>query len=146
MIQGLEVSPLKVVADNRGKVMEMADVKMPQFERFGEIYFSFVNPGVIKGWKKHLSAVQLFAVPVGTIKFVIYDDRPDSTTCGTVEAIEIGEANYNLIKMPPGVWYSWQATSIFPAMIASLTSEPHDPAEAVSVEVNNNNIIPYQWK
>mgnify|MGYP001568500125 CR=1 FL=1 len=146
MIQGLEISPLKVIADNRGKVMKMIDVKVPLFEKFGEIYFSFVYPGVIKGWKKHLRAVQLFAVPIGMIKFVVYDDRSDSPTGGKTEEIEIGEENYHLIKMPAGVWYSWQAISVFPAMIASLTSEPHDPAEAVSAEINNNNIIPYQWK
>lgn len=145
MIQGLEISSLKVMADNRGKVMKMVDVKVPLFEKFGEIYFSFVNAGVIKGWKKHLRAVQLFAVPVGMIKFVVYDDRPESPTRGQFEEIEVGESNYRLIKMPSGVWYSWQATSAFPAMIASLTSEPHDPAEAVAAEVNNNNLIPYQW-
>lgn len=146
MIQGLEISPLKVFADNRGKVMKMIDVKAPLFEKFGEIYFSFVNPGVIKGWKKHLRAVQLFAVPIGAIKFVVYDDRPDSPTLGRIEEVEIGESDYRLIKMPPGVWYSWQAAGSFPAMIASLTSEPHEPAEAVSAEVNNNDLIPYQWK
>jgi len=133
------------MADNRGKVMKMVDNKSNPFVQFGEIYFSFVNPGVVKGWKKHLRASQFFCVPVGTIKFVFFDDRPDSLTKGQIEKIECGEINYQLIKMPSGVWYSWKAISVFPAMIASLTSEPHDPAEALAAEINNNGIIPYHW-
>ncbi|MBI5077287.1 dTDP-4-dehydrorhamnose 3,5-epimerase family protein [Candidatus Falkowbacteria bacterium] len=146
MIQGLEIAPLRIMADNRGKVMKMADVNTPFFERFGEIYFSFINPGVIKGWKKHSRSTQLFSVPIGAIKFVVFDDRVDSLTKGQIQEIGCGESAYNLIKMPAGVWYSWKCLSEFPAMIASLINEPHDPTEAISSEINNNSIIPYQWK
>jgi dTDP-4-dehydrorhamnose 3,5-epimerase len=146
MIDGLNIMPLKVITDERGKIMKMADSNSALFEKFGEIYFSFINPGIIKGWKKHQAAIQLFSVPIGTIKFVIYDDRPDSPTKNELQEIECGEDNYQLIKMPANVWYSWKTTSTFPAMIASLTSEPHNPTEATSAEINNNSIIPYQWQ
>jgi len=85
MIDGVLIKPLKVFADSRGKVMHMLRCDDEIFRKFGEIYFSVVNPGVIKGWKRHQKVNQLFAVPSGNILLVIYDDRGQSPTKGTTQ-------------------------------------------------------------
>ena len=44
--------------------------------------FSSVFPGVIKGWHLHRRMTLNYAVPVGLIKLVLYDDREGSSTRG----------------------------------------------------------------
>ncbi len=104
MINGVIIKDLKQIADERGKVMHMLRCDSPLFDKFGEIYFSVVNPGVVKAWKRHKKMTQNFAVPIGMIKLVIYDNRDGTTSYGRTEVLEIGEDNYCLVKIPPLVW------------------------------------------
>ena len=53
MIEGVIITPLKQIEDERGKVMHMLREDSKVFERFGEIYFSFTNPQSIKAWHMH---------------------------------------------------------------------------------------------
>lgn len=145
MIEGLVVHDLKQIVDERGKVMHMIRSDSILFTRFGEVYFSKINPKFIKGWKKHLRMTQIFAVPVGMIRIVIFDDRTDSKSYGELTVLEIGENNYCLLKIPPRVWYSFKAISAFPALIANCTDLPHDPTEAEKADIDDHK-IPYKWE
>jgi len=80
MIEGVVVKPLRRLADERGCIMHMLKRDDPVFEEFGEIYFSCVYPGVIKGWHLHHRMTLNYAVPVGMIKLVLFDGREGSTT------------------------------------------------------------------
>ena len=144
MIDGVSIQRLKQIVDERGKVMHMLRADSPLFTKFGEIYFSVVNPGVAKAWKKHLRMTQHFAVPVGMIRLVIYDDRNNSISYGRVEIFDIGEENYCLIKIPPLVWYGFKGISSLPALIANCTDIPHDPTEVERAELSCK-VIPYDW-
>ena len=144
MIKDLVIQELKQVADERGKVMHMLRADSPMFIKFGEIYFSVVNSGVVKAWKKHLRMTQHFAVPVGKIRLVIYDDRKDSISNGKVEVIEIGENNYCLVRIPPLVFYGFEGISPVPALIANCADLPHDPDEVERVDAFDKR-IPYEW-
>ena len=94
MIDGVKIIPLKQIADERGKVMHMLRNDDEGFEQFGEIYFSLVYPGVVKGWHRHHEMGLTYAVPVGMVKLVCYDDRPGSRTHGNVVEIHTGELSY----------------------------------------------------
>ena len=52
----------------------------PDFTSFGECYMSEINSVAIKGWKKHLEQTQNIVVPIGKIKFVLFDSRNNSAT------------------------------------------------------------------
>jgi dTDP-4-dehydrorhamnose 3,5-epimerase len=143
-VEGVSVTPLKQIRDDRGAVMHMLRADSPQFERFGEVYFSFVKRGVVKAWKRHRAMTQNFAVPVGAIRLVVYDDREGSATHGRVQEIETGADHYALVRIPPLVWYGFQGTGEGESMIANCASLPHDPAESESVEWNSGR-IPYRW-
>lgn len=144
MIEGVSIQQLKQIVDERGKVMHMLRADSPLFEKFGEIYFSVVNPGIVKAWKKHLRMTQHFAVPVGMIKLVIYDDCENSASYGKVEDFDIGEDNYCLVKIPPLVWYGFKGISSIPALIANCTDMPHNPNESERLDLNDGQ-IPYDW-
>jgi dTDP-4-dehydrorhamnose 3,5-epimerase len=144
MIDGVIIQELKQITDERGKVMHMLRCDSPLFERFGEIYFSFVNPGVVKAWKRHKRMTQNFAVPIGMIRLVIYDNRDGTTSYGRTEIMEIGEENYCLVKIPPLVWNGFQCISFKQALIANCSDIPHDPDEAEQKDQLNSS-IPYKW-
>ena len=144
MINGVIIKDLKQIADERGKVMHMLRCDSPLFEKFGEIYFSVVNPGVVKAWKRHKEMTQNFAVPIGMIKLVIYDNRDGTISYGKTEILEIGEDNYCLVRIPPLVWYGFQCASSTQTLIANCSDIPHDPDEVEQLDPLNS-FIPYQW-
>lgn len=144
MIEDVVIQKLKQIIDERGKVMHMLRADSHFFIEFGEIYFSVVNSGAVKAWKRHLKMTQHFAVPVGKINLVLYDDRTDSTSYGRVEVIEIGENDYCLVKIPPLIWYGFKGISVVPALIANVTDKPHNPDELERMD-SSNDYIPYNW-
>lgn len=144
VIEGVVVAPLRRIVDERGSVMHMLRADSALFSRFGEVYFSSVLPGAVKAWKRHKLMTQHFAVPVGTIRLVLQDDRGDSATSGVLQVLEIGEENYSLVIIPPLVWYGFQCISSIPALIANLTDLPHDPDEIERLGQSDSR-IPYQW-
>ncbi len=144
MIAGVGLKPLEQIVDERGKIMHMLRADAAHFDRFGEIYFSSIWPGVIKGWHLHKAMTLNYAVPCGHIKFVLYDERPDSPTQGEVMELFLGESNYRLVTVPPGVWNGFKGIGDRMALVANCATLPHDPAEIVRCDPLNNH-IPYDW-
>lgn len=144
MIDGVIITPLRRIADERGAVMHMLRRDSPVFQQFGEIYFSTVRPGAVKGWHIHSRMILNYAVPVGTIRFVLYDDRDSSPTRGEVQEIIMGEDNYCLVTVPPGLWSAFAAIGEQTAMVANCASIPHDPAETDRRDPFDRS-IPYDW-
>jgi dTDP-4-dehydrorhamnose 3,5-epimerase len=103
MIGGVLVHPLRQISDERGKIMHMLRCDDPHFEQFGEIYFSVVYPGVIKGWHLHKQMTLNYAVIIGAIKLVLYDDQAGSSTRGEIMELFVDLDNYQLVKIPPMV-------------------------------------------
>lgn len=145
MIHGVKITPLKQIVDERGKVMHMLRRTDPWFSDFGEIYFSCVYPGVVKGWHVHKRMVLNYAVPQGHIKFVLYDNREDSPTRGETQEIYIGASNYCLVTVPPLLWNGFKGIGTEMAIVANCASEPHDPSEIDRMDPYDPR-IPYQWK
>lgn len=143
MIEDVLIEPLKTFSDKKGKVLHMLRSDAPFFEGFGEVYFSTVNPGFVKGWKKHFRITQHFAVPVGNIKLVLYDDRKSSSSVGQIQEIFMGTENYKLVRIPPLIWYSFKAIGDSFALIANCIDSPYDAAESVTLVLDDN--IPYKW-
>jgi dTDP-4-dehydrorhamnose 3,5-epimerase len=144
MIRGVSVRPLRQIVDERGKVMHMLRRDDPWFEKFGEIYFSVVNPGVVKGWHLHKKMTLNYAVVSGQIKLVLYDVRPKSPTRGRLQEIPTGQDHYALVTVPPGVWNGFQGISSFPAIVANCATVAHSPEEIIRTDPFSKD-IPYDW-
>lgn len=144
MINGVIITPLKQIVDERGKVMHMLKRTDAYFKEFGEIYFSCVYPGVVKGWHIHKKMTLNYAVPHGHIKFVLFDDRPQSSTRGEIQEIFMGPNNYCLVTVPPLVWNGFKGIGTEMAIVANCATEAYDPQEIERVNPFNNK-IPYNW-
>jgi dTDP-4-dehydrorhamnose 3,5-epimerase len=144
VIDGVVVTPLRQIVDERGKVMHMLRSDAPHFAGFGEVYFSAVHPGAIKGWHVHHRMVLNYAVPHGQIKFVLYDDRERSPTRGEIQEIFLGSDHYCLVTVPPFVWNGFKGIGTETAIVANCASIPHDPDEIERKDPFDPS-IPYDW-
>lgn len=144
-IHGLEVAPLRRIPDERGAVFHMLREDDPGFERFGEIYFSTVYPGVVKGWHLHKEMTLNYAVPVGMVKLVCYDDRDSSPTRGELVELHVGELNYVRVTIPPLVWNGFKGEGTDTALVANCSTTPHRPGEIERLDPFDNE-IPYDWE
>ncbi len=145
-IEGVKVIPLKRIPDERGTIMHMLRRDDPHFIEFGEIYFSTIYRGVIKGWHRHRDMTLNYACVFGRIKLVIYDDREDSPTRGALMEQFLGPDHYALVQIPPGLWNGFKGMSDPHAIIANCCTHPHDPSAKRSDRLDpHNNDIPYDW-
>lgn len=145
MIDGVKIIPLRQILDERGKVMHMLRCDTKDFSGFGEIYFSCVYPGVIKGWHIHKLMTLNYAVPHGNIKLVLYDDRADSPTKGELQELFLGPDNYMLVSIPPMLWNGFKGIGTEMAIVANCASIPHDPDEIERLDPFDPS-IPYDWE
>ena len=144
MIDGVKIVPLKRIPDERGTIMHMLKSTDPHFLQFGEIYFSTVYEGVVKGWHKHREMTLNYACVHGRIKEVLYDDRPDSPTKGEIMEVFLGPDNYALLIVPPDVWNGFKGMSDPYAIVANCCTHPHDPSRSERLDPFENE-IPYDW-
>jgi dTDP-4-dehydrorhamnose 3,5-epimerase len=143
-VSGVEVRPLRILRDARGAVMHMLRADAPHFAQFGEVYFSVILKGAIKAWKRHRLVTQNLAVPLGSVRIVVYDDRTGSATRDAVQEIVTGPEHYALITIPPLLWYGFQGLAEPHSLIANCASAPHDPAESEALDASALQ-IPFAW-
>jgi dTDP-4-dehydrorhamnose 3,5-epimerase len=130
VISGVQIVPLRVIADDRGEVLHMLRRDSPLFAGFGEIYFSSIRCGLVKGWKRHHRMILNLAVPVGRVRFVLFDEREDSASRGQIQEIVAGHDDYKLIVIPPGIWTAFQGLATGFSLLANCASIPHEQGEA----------------
>ncbi len=145
MIDGVVITPLRQIPDERGKIMHMLRSDAPHFTEFGEIYFSSIYPGAIKAWHIHKKMTLNYAVPHGRIKFVLYDDREGSPTRGELQEVFMGPDNYCLVTVPPMVWNGFKGIGTEMAIVANCASIPHDPEEIDRMDPFSE-AIPSDWE
>jgi dTDP-4-dehydrorhamnose 3,5-epimerase len=79
MMEGVTVHPLKHIVVPKGDIYHALKSTDEGYVGFGEAYFSQIEHGAAKGWKRHNRMTLNLVVPVGAVKFVIYDDREGTT-------------------------------------------------------------------
>ncbi|KJY78460.1 dTDP-4-dehydrorhamnose 3,5-epimerase [Vibrio coralliilyticus] len=143
MFTGVSITPLKRIYHEKGDIYHAMKSSEETFSSFGEAYFSTINFSDVKGWKKHQKMIMNIIVPIGSIKFVLYDDRPHSITRGEYFETVICKSNYVRLTVPPGVWMAFQGITSETNLLLNIANVEHDPNEAVSVPLDK---IPYNWK
>ena len=116
----------------------------PEFNKFGEIYFSCTYPNAIKAWHLHQKMTLNYAVVSGAIKCVLYDDRSESKTKGQIEEYFMSPENYYLLTVPPLIWNGWKSIGNNVSIVANCSDIPHDPDEILRKSIDNPD-IDYDW-
>lgn len=145
-IEGVSIHPLKVIPDERGRLMEIMRCDDNFFTQFGQVYLSTVYPGVVKAWHYHKVQVDCFTCVKGMVKAVLYDDREGSPTRGCLNEIYSGEHKPCLIVIPAGVYHGWKCISECEAYVINVPSQPYNRSDPDEYRVHpHTGGIPYDW-
>lgn len=144
MIEGIKIIKRNIISDDRGKILHMLRNDDKDFNKFGEIYFSYVYPGKIKAWHLHKRMTLNYAAVFGKIKLVLYDNRINSKTKGEVQEIFLSNDNHNLVIIPPNIWNGFTTVDNNTSILANCPDIPHDKLEIVRLNFDDPN-IPYNW-
>ena len=143
-MKGISVFPLKQIQLEKGDVWHGMKNSDEGFKGFGEVYFSNVNPGQIKGWKLHTKTTLNLIVIKGEIEFVFFDERVKSESYGKyfkLIASEKGD-NYCRITVSPGIWMAFKCKSNDTALLMDIIDQPHSDLEALKKDLNE---FTYNW-
>ncbi len=144
-IQGVEIILLKKIPDQRGAIMHgvRSDTIL---NPFGEVYFKKLYPDIINGWHVHETLILNYICLLGMLKVAMYDLRTDSSTFKMLQEIYIGDDNYALVHIPPGIANATQSMTAPFALFANVASEPHNAQIKYRRIDPNTDEIPYDWK
>jgi len=146
MIHGVRVKALKVIPDERGRLMEILRSDDDLFLRFGQLYMTTAYPGIIKGWHYHKKQIDNFAVVRGMIKLVLFDRRPDSPTRGEVNEFFLGVNGPQLVQIPALVLHGFKAIGTEEAIVVNCPTEVYHYAEPDEFRVDPfSPDVPYDW-
>ncbi len=146
MIYEVRTKTLRVIPDERGRLMEILRMDDPLFQKFGQVYLTTTYPGVVKAWHYHEEQTDNVAAVRGMVKLVLYDERKDSPTRGEVNEFFIGEHNPTLVQIPKGVYHGWKCISESEAIIINIPTELYDYKQPDENRIDpHENDIPYDW-
>ena len=144
IIEGVQIINKKVIIDERGKILHMLRKDDKNFSRFGEIYFSYVNPKKIKAWHIHKKMTLNYSAVYGKIKLVLFDDRKSSKTKGLIQEIILSNESHLLVSIPPMIWNGFCSADENIAVLANCSDIPHDKEEIIRRPFDDPK-FPYKW-
>jgi dTDP-4-dehydrorhamnose 3,5-epimerase len=140
MIKDMVITKLDIIDTLGGNVMRAMKESSVGYAGFGEAYFSQVDKGAIKAWKRHKKMTLNLVVPVGEIRFVLFDDREVSDT--QFKEVIISKDNYYRFTVPPMIWMGFQGLADGRSMLLNIANMEHDPNEVDQKEISEIN---YNW-
>ena len=146
MIEGVVFKPLRVIPDERGRLMEILRCDDELFEKFGQVYMTTTYPGVIKAWHFHEKQDDNAAVVRGMLKVALYDDRSDSPTHREVNEFFLGEHKPSILHIPKGVYHGWKCVGQTEAIVVNCVTEPYNRETPDEFRLPfDTDKIPYDW-
>jgi len=145
MIEGVKIIRLKVISDERGAIMH--GVRSDNIlNDFGEVYFSKINYGAIKGWHVHKTLMLNYMCIYGQVKLVLHDMRENSPTKEETQEIFMGTDNHCLVHIPAGIANGTKGLWMPYSIVCNVASEPHDPNKEYRRIHPDGGIIDYNWE
>jgi dTDP-4-dehydrorhamnose 3,5-epimerase len=123
MIDGVKLKKLKVIPDERGRLMEMLRSDDGLFIKFGQVYMTTAYPGAVKAWHYHKKQTDNFVVVKGMMKVVLYDGRENCATHKKINEFFMGEHNPVLLQIPPYVFHGFKCISENEAIVINCPTE-----------------------
>ena len=146
MIKGVKIKKLKVIPDERGRLMEMLRADDELYTKFGQVYMTTAYAGAVKAWHYHKKQVDNFVVVKGMMKVVLYDGREGSPTHKEMNEFFMGEHNPILLQIPAYVYHGFKCISEGEAIVINCPTEVYHYEEPDEFRVEpHGGKIPYDW-
>jgi len=136
-MDGIKLTPLKNIYHSKGSIFKVIKKSENTYNGFGEAYFSTINQGEIKGWKKHTKMISNIVVIFGEVDFVIYNENIDE-----FYNIKLSQNNYQRLTIQTGLWLAFRGIKKN-NILFNLSNIEHDPEEVINTDLNKIN---YNWK
>lgn len=147
MIKDVEVKKLKLILDERGRLMEILRSDEGIFQKFGQVYMTTAYPGVVKAWHYHKKQDDYFTCISGTMRLALYDARKDSPTYKEVNDFTISLDNPMLVRIPRFVYHGFKCVGDKEAIVINTPTLPYNSKESDEYRVDAfQNDIPYDWR
>lgn len=126
MINDVKNNPVKSFVDDRGFLSQILPEGESSFE-IKRIYSTgSFSKSVIRGFHKHKIERKAFFVTSGVAKFVVVDDRQDSSTYKEINTFILSMLNPTVLVVPTGVYTGWMSLSDS-TVVLGISSEQFDP-------------------
>ena len=123
MLKKVKKIPLKVIKNDAGDIIKYLEKKNPNFNKFGEVYFSKIKKGYVKGWNLHKKTSCLITVPFGAVNFVLKDFQMKKT-----KKILLSDISPSLLIIPPNIWFKFSTKKKY-SIIINLIDRLHSNRE-----------------
>ncbi|MDD3905506.1 MAG: dTDP-4-dehydrorhamnose 3,5-epimerase family protein [Candidatus Omnitrophica bacterium] len=147
MIDGVKVRKLKIIPDERGRLMEILRCDDEVFKKFGQVYMTTAFPGVVKAWHYHKKQDDNFTCIHGKMRLALYDAREDSPTYKEVNDFIISLDDPMRVTIPKNIYHGFKCISDCEALVINTVTESYnykDPDEYRLDAYKND--IPYDWR
>lgn len=142
-INGVNITPLSIIDTKGGDVLHAMKISDHGYSGFGEAYFSTIEPDAIKGWKRHKQMVLNLVVPVGTVRFILFDDRDNQDNVNQFQEVTLSiEDGYSRLTIPPMIWVGFQGLGLQTSLVLNLANIEHSPEEVERKELAK---IKFNW-
>ena len=135
-MDGIILTSLKKIYHPKGEILKAITKSDSVFSEFGEAYFSVINQGEIKGWKKHTKMISNLIVITGEIEFVFHNEITKEFF-----NIKISQNNYKRLTIKPGLLMAFRGIKKN-NILFNLSNIEHDPNETINIDLNE---IDYRW-
>lgn len=147
MIDGVKIKKLKVVPDERGRLMEILRSDDEVFEKFGQVYMTTAYPGVVKAWHYHKLQSDNFVCVKGKVKFGLYDPREGSPTYKQVNEFILSLEEPILVHIPPLIYHGFKCVSDEESIVINNVTKAYNHKKPDEFRVDPyDNDIPFDWK
>lgn len=147
MIEGVKVKKLKVIPDERGKLMEILRHDEPIFKRFGQVYMTTAKPGVVKAWHYHKKQDDNFTCIYGKMRLALYDARKNSSTYKEINEFIISLDDPMLVVIPKGIYHGFKGISDCEAIVINVPTKAYNCKDPDEYRIDPyENDIPYDWR
>ncbi len=147
MIDGVKIKKLKIIPDERGRLMEILRCDDDIFEKFGQVYMTTAFPGVVKAWHYHKKQEDNFTCVHGKMRLALYDARKPSPTYGEVNEFVISLDDPMLVTIPKNVYHGFKCVSDCEAIVINTVTLPYNrkKPDEYRIDPYDNNIA-YDWR
>jgi dTDP-4-dehydrorhamnose 3,5-epimerase len=147
LIEGVRIRYVITHADARGSLTEVFNPAWGFHESPMVYLYEFtIRPGKAKGWVAHQQQDDRIFLSRGSVKFVLYDDRPPSPTYKMINELVFTEQNRALITYPCGIYHALENIGTVDALLYNLPTRPYNHADPDKYRLPlNNDIIPYRF-
>lgn len=133
--KSIKILKEKIIKNKKGDIIKFFSKKNKYFRGFGEVYFSEINKGSIKGWNSHKKNISYLCVPFGKVVFIILNKK--KVFC---KKIILEKKKHRIIIIPPGFWFSFKSLTK-KSIVANLMNKPHSKSNSLKLEIINNTKI-----